>query len=160
MNDKEAKKHIQPWNELKKRIQQTILSSTQPTQSSSQTPLQPLPLIQSPISLPQGFISKTQLYTHKPTMRNAQYVPSHGIVDQIVTLDSHQAVLWKNSRRNKVLFTHVGNKKDGKAESSMAGVRCWVFIPTWNVFIIANMQLEMKVFFDCDSVIERCLMQT
>ena len=163
MREYNTLKNIQPWATVKaliekkfdvaKRLQNQIqqlgsdetLDSDEQTKTRLKTPTEDIPF-QTAVILPQGFIPLKILRTSKPTLRNAQYVPYNMSMETIVTLDSHQCIVWKGSQRAHTLSTHVGHKKDGKKQSSMAGIRNWVFVQAWSVFIIANMQMEMKVF--------------
>lgn len=165
---------IRPWHHTKQLIQSKITFQTQlqleddstdtslssiALDASSKSELSKNPQEEAidaltPIALPQGFIPQKSMHTQKPTLRNATFVPHAPLSETILTIDSHQAVLWKSGKRIKTLSTHVGHKKDGFQQSSMAGVRCWVFVPSWSVFIVSNMQMEMKVSYKNNFLID------
>ncbi len=100
--------------------------------------------LQTTTVLPHGFFLVRTLHSTRPTLRNILVAPYCNI-DFLMTLDSHAVNVWRGNVKVASLPTHVGEKKDGKKQSSVAGVNKWIYIPTWRSVVISNMQMELKV---------------
>jgi hypothetical protein len=94
--------------------------------------------------LPHGFFLVRTLHSTRPTLRNVLFA-QYCNIDFLMTLDSHAVSVWRGNSKIMSLPTHVGEKKDGKKQSTVAGVSKWIYIPSWRNVVISNMQMELKV---------------
>lgn len=65
--------------------------------------------------------------------------------DVFYTLDSQCVSVWRANRRVKTFPIHIGEKKDGQKESSVAGLARWVHVKEWKAVIVGNMQMQLKI---------------
>ena len=100
--------------------------------------------LQTTTVLPHGFFLVRTLHSTRPTMKNILVAPYCNI-DFLMTLDSHAVNVWRGNAKVMSLPTHVGEKKDGKKQASVAGLNKWIYIPSWRSVIISTMQMELKV---------------
>lgn len=165
---------VEPWSKVKQYIREKILARKGDSQKSSSlesgsiSPLETHAVdsngspqitteeeLHVPLTLAHGFKMLSSATTHTASIIKCVHYSTYN-ADMFLTLDSTKLAIWAGGKKVKSLSTHVGEKKGGEKESTVAGCRHMLYVKAWRCFIIGNVQMQLKVHnFKCFQVISR-----